>query len=67
MILKFCEFTGDKDHVWDGEKKQVCEHAGFERCILHKQPLLNYLGWRLCCKECKTPIQIKEVPHETPE
>jgi hypothetical protein len=55
--VKFCEFIGNSEHTWDepGYKK-LCPHAGFEHCTLHKKPLGNAEGWRVCCKECTTPI-----------
>ena len=58
---KYCEFIGDSESVWDGEKKGKCEHIGFKQCTLHNKPLKeNDEGWRTCCDECKTPYQIKE-------
>lgn len=59
---RFCEFTGDDEHTFDEPGfKKLCEHAGFRRCVLHNRPLREWRGWRVCCQECTTPIQIKEV------
>jgi hypothetical protein len=62
ITLRFCEFIGDDQHTFDepGYKK-LCEHAGFERCQLHKKYLGEYYGWRVCCEECQNPIHIKEI------
>lgn len=62
QILRFCEFTGDGVHDWDevGYKAR-CQFMGFEHCTLHKKPLGEYEGWRVCCAECTIPIQCKEV------
>jgi len=60
--IRFCEFTGDdKGHSWDEVGyKQRCQYAGFSHCQLHKKPMdENEEGWRVCCKECTTPIQVK--------
>ena len=60
-LIRFCEFTGDEHSPWDGDKKKLCQYAGFERCLLHNTKLLSYCGWRVCCDECKTPVQIKQT------
>jgi hypothetical protein len=56
----YCEFTGNTKHDWDevGFKKR-CEHIGIVNCMLHNQPLKQKDGWRVCCSECKTPVQVK--------
>ena len=63
--IRFCEFVGDDEHDWDevGYKKR-CEYAGFEHCTLHRQPLGEHEGWRVCCDACVTPVQIKEQPND---
>jgi len=63
--IRFCEFTGDKNHVWDEENyKNLCQYAGFSYCTLHKKPLGEYNGYRVCCKGCTTPVQVKECCKE---
>jgi hypothetical protein len=60
--IRFCEFTGDGTHFHDEVGcKKLCEWAGFQYCTLHNKPLtLTPDGWQVCCKECTTPIQVKE-------
>jgi hypothetical protein len=68
--VRFCEFTGDRDHDFDevGYKK-VCEHIGFvpakadqSLCLKHNKSIqVSSEGWRVCCQECVTPVQaVKE-------
>ena len=61
-MIRFCEFTGDDTHFWDevGAKK-CCPYVGIsDICLLHKQPLETFEGWRVCCEKCTTPVQIKD-------
>ena len=62
--IRFCEFTGDGNHVWDEvDFKRKCRNIGImHKCLLHKKPLGEFEGWRVCCEECTTPVQVKAVP-----
>jgi len=53
---RYCEFPGDEESPWDGEKKGKCEHVGISHCQLHKEEhKTDAEGWRLCCDACETP------------
>ena len=58
--IRFCEFTGDGEHGFDAVGyKKLCPHVGImDNCLLHKQPLGEFEGWRVCCTECTTPVQV---------
>ena len=59
--IKFCEFTGDGKHYWNEVGyKNKCQYIGImDNCLLHKKPLGEFEGWRVCCDECTTPVQVK--------
>ena len=53
---RYCEFIGDDESPWDGEKKGKCEHVGISHCQLHKEEhKTDAEGWRVCCDACETP------------
>lgn len=58
---RFCEFTGDDKHDFDEVGyKNKCLHIGImDNCLLHRKPLGEYKGWRVCCAECTIPVQVK--------
>ena len=62
--VRYCEFTGDNEREWNeiGLTKRNCEHLGFAHCLLHNKAIHeDNEGWRVCCKECTTPRQVKTI------
>ena len=56
-VIRLCE-----EPRWDAGTHCLCKHAGFARCILHNQPLIeNNEGWRTCCFQCTTPYYTMEM------
>lgn len=58
MVEIKSRYTGEVIFTYDGD---TLAGAGFQYCTLHNKPLtLTPDGWQVCCKECTTPIQVKE-------
>ena len=57
---RYCEFIGDGTHSFDEEGyKEKCPHRGFKHCLLHQVPVGEDVdGWKTCCPECNSPIQV---------
>ena len=67
--MRYCEFTGDGEHDFDEVgHKGACGYLGFipasgqDMCMKHEKPIKRSLqGWRMCCDECDSPMQVKET------